>query len=414
VNGRVKEIAMKRTATRLIVLLSLLLALAPDSTSSTPALSAAPASAGYGQNELAARIKRIEEGLVPAKAEPGAPPATIQDRMLFYKVPGVSVAVINDFKVEWAKGYGVLDVETREAVRVSSLFQAASISKPVAALGALKLVQDGKIDLNADVNASLKSWKLPDNEFTALGKVTLKHLLSHTGGLTVHGFPGYPVPGPVPTLIMVLNGERPANTAPIRVDTAPGRMYRYSGGGYVIVQQMILDVGGRPFPEFMKDTVLSPLGMWDSTYEQPLPPDKLKSAAAGHRADGNLVPGKRHTYPEMSAAGLWTTPTDLAIFAIEIQKSALGKSNKVLGRAMVDLMLTPVKENYGLGLGIDLNGAYFQHNGGNEGFRCLLYSSRQGGYGLAVMTNSDSGNPLYQEILKSVAREYKWAGFESR
>lgn len=369
------------------------------------------AAAGFGQTDLAARIKRVEEGLVPAKAEPNAPPGSIQDRMQFFKVPGVSVAVINAFKVEWARGYGVLDAETREAVRISSLFQAASISKPVAAMAALKLVQDGKIDLNADVNASLQSWKLPDNEFTAQAKVTLKQLLSHTGGLTVHGFPGYAVPGPVPTLIMVLNGERPANTAPVRVDMAPGQKFRYSGGGYAIVQQMILDVGGKPFPELMRDTVLSPLGMWDSTYEQPLPPDKLKSAAAGHRADGSLVPGKRHTYPEMSAAGLWTTPADLAAFAIEIQKSALGTSNKVLTKATVELMLTPVKENYGLGLGIDPSGDYFQHNGGNEGFTCMMYSSRRGGYGLVVMTNSDNGGKLYQEILKSVAREYKWAGF---
>jgi CubicO group peptidase (beta-lactamase class C family) len=372
------------------------------------------AAAGYGQTDLAARIKRVEEGLVPAKAEPNAPPGNIQDRMQFYKVPGVSVAVINDFKIEWAKGYGVLDVGTGEAVRLSSLFQAASISKPIAAMAALKLVQDGKLDLNADVNAALKSWTLPDNEFTALTKVTLKHLLSHTGGLTVHGFPGYAVPGPVPTLIMVLNGERPANTAPIRVDAVPGRTFRYSGGGYVIVQQLILDVGGKPFPEFMKDTVLSPLGLWDSTYEQPLLPDKLKSAAAGHRADGSLVPGKRHIYPEMAAAGLWTTATDLAAFAIEIQKSALGRSNKVLTQATVDLMLTPVKGNYGLGLGIDPNGSYFQHDGGNEGFACLMYSSRQGGTGLVVMTNSDNGGRLFPEILKSVANEYKWTGFESR
>jgi CubicO group peptidase (beta-lactamase class C family) len=372
------------------------------------------AAAAFGQNDLAARIKRVEDGLVPAKAEPNAPPGNIQDRMQFYKVPGVSIAVINAFKVEWAKGYGVLDVETREAVRLSSQFQAASISKPVAAMAVMKMVQDGKIDLNADVNASLKSWKLPDNEFTAPTKVSLKHLLSHTGGLTVQGFPGYPVPGPVPTLIMVLNGERPANTAPIRVDTVPGQKFRFSGGGYAIVQQMILDVGGKPFPEFMKDAILSPLGMWDSTYEQPLPPDQLKSAAAGHRADGRLVPGKRHTYPEMSAAGLWTTPTDLAAFAIEIQNSVLGKSNKVLTQATVDLMLTPVKENYGLGLGIDPSGAYFQHDGGNDGFKCLLYSSRQGGYGLVVMTNSDNGASLFPEILKSVAREYKWVGFESR
>jgi CubicO group peptidase (beta-lactamase class C family) len=363
------------------------------------------------QNDQAARIKRVENGLVPAKAAANAPGANIRDRMDALKVPGVSLAVINDFKVEWAQAYGVLDAETREAVRVSSLFQAASISKPVAAMAALKLVQDGKLDLNADVNSVLKSWKLPDNEFTSKTKVTLKHLLSHTGGLTVHGFPGYAVPGPVPTLLMVLDGVKPANTPAIRVDMEPGLKFRYSGGGYAILQQMLLDVLGYPFPDLMRDIVLSPLGMWDSTYEQPLPPDKLKAAAAGHRAGGALVPGKRHTYPEMAAAGLWTTPTDLATFAIEIQNSALGKSNKVLSRASAEKMLTPVLESYGLGLGIDTVGGYFQHSGGNDGFTCMLYSGRASGKGVVIMTNSDAGSQLFQEILRSVAREYKWENF---
>jgi CubicO group peptidase (beta-lactamase class C family) len=327
------------------------------------------------------------------------------------KVPGASIAVINDFKVEWARGYGVLDAETKEPVSVSTLFQAASISKPVTAMAALKLVQDRRLDLDADVNSVLASWKLPGNEFTAKTKVTLRRLLSHTGGLTVHGFPGYAVPGPVPTLLMVLDGVAPANTPPIRVDMEPGRAFRYSGGGYAIVQQMMLDVEGKAFPELMRDLVLSPVGMYDSTFEQPLPADRLKGAAAGHGSGGALLPGKRHTYPEMAAAGLWTTPTDLAAFAIEIQNSVLGRSNKVLSRAMVEKMLTPVLQNYGLGLGIDPVGGYFQHAGGNEGFTCLLYAGQRSGKGVVVMTNSDNGGQFFQEILRSVAREYAWENF---
>jgi CubicO group peptidase (beta-lactamase class C family) len=363
------------------------------------------------QNDLAARIKRVENGLAPVKAAPDAAGANLRDRMDALKVPGASIAVINDFKVEWARGYGVLDAETKEPVSVSTLFQAASISKPVTAMAALKLVQDRRLDLDADVNSVLASWKLPGNEFTAKTKVTLRRLLSHTGGLTVHGFPGYAVPGPVPTLLMVLDGVAPANTPPIRVDMEPGRAFRYSGGGYAIVQQMMLDVEGKAFPELMRDLVLSPVGMYDSTFEQPLPADRLKGAAAGHGTGGALVPGKRHTYPEMAAAGLWTTPTDLAAFAIEIQNSVLGRSNKVLSRAMVEKMLTPVLQNYGLGLGIDPVGGYFQHDGGNAGFTCVLYAGQRSGKGVVVMANSDNGGPLFGEILRSVAREYAWENF---
>jgi CubicO group peptidase (beta-lactamase class C family) len=364
-----------------------------------------------GQNDLGARIKRVENGLAPVAAAPDAPGANILDRMDALKVPGAGIAVINNFKVEWAKGYGAADAETKEPVGVSTLFQAASISKPVTAMAVLKLVQDRRLDLDADVNSALMSWKLPGNEFTAGTKVTLKHLLSHTGGLTVHGFPGYAIPGPVPTLLMVLDGVKPANTPAIRVDQAPGRAFRYSGGGYEIVQQILLDVEGKTFPELMRELVLSPIGMYDSTFEQPLPADQLGGAAAGHGAGGTPIPGKRHTYPEMAAAGLWTTPTDLAAFAIEIQKGALGRSNKVLSRATAEKMLTPVLQNYGLGLGIDPAGGYFQHDGSNAGFTCFLYAGQRSGKGVVVMTNSDVGGPLFREILRSVAREYAWENF---
>ena len=371
----------------------------------------AAASRTQGRNDLGARIKRVENGLAPTAAAPAAPGANIRDRMDALKVPGASIAVINDFQVEWARGYGVADAETKAPVSVSTLFQAASISKPVTAAAVLRLVRDGELDLSVDVNTLLKSWKLPENEFTARVKVTLKHLLSHTGGVTVHGFPGYAFPGPVPTLDMVLDGIKPANTPAIRVDQEPGRAFSYSGGGYEIVQRILLDVEGRPFPELMRDLVLSPIGMFDSTFEQPLPADKIRNAAAGHGAEGAPIPGKRHTYPEMAAAGLWTTPTDLAAFAIEIQKSVLGRSSKVLSRAMAEAMLTPVLQGYGLGLGIDPIGGYFQHDGSNVGFTCFLYAGQRSGKGVVVMTNSDMGGPLFREILRSVAREYAWENF---
>jgi CubicO group peptidase (beta-lactamase class C family) len=173
---------------------------------------------------LDARIGRVENGLLPAAVIKGAPPAIMKlaERMEFYKVPGVSVAVINDGRIEWARAYGVKDATTKDLLTTETLFQAGSISKPTAALAALKLVQEGKLNLDEDVNVKLVSWKVPENEFTKTQKVTLRRLLTHSAGLTVHGFPGYAADAEVPTLIQVLNGEKPANTDPIRVDTVPG------------------------------------------------------------------------------------------------------------------------------------------------------------------------------------------------
>ena len=198
---------------------------------------------------------------------------------------------------------GVTEAGTTTPVTVKTLFQAGSISKPVAATGTLYLVQHGALSLNQDVNHALKTWKVPENEFTASQKVTLRRILSHSAGLTVHGFPGYAVGEPLPTLVQIFNGEKPANTAPIRVDFVPGSKSRYSGGGVTIEQQLIVDVTGKPFPVFMHDTVLAPMGMNESTYQQPLPPTLAVLAASGTRADGKTIPGKWHVYPEMAAAG---------------------------------------------------------------------------------------------------------------
>ncbi|MBW1792487.1 MAG: serine hydrolase [Deltaproteobacteria bacterium] len=360
------------------------------------------------------KIEKVENGLLPPIPVKDLFKWNIVERMEHHKVPGVSVAVINNFKVEWAKGYGVLDKETNDPVTETTLFQAASISKPVAAMAALRKVQEGKLSMYEDINNKLVTWKLPSNDFTAKKKVMLKHLLNHSGGVTVHGFRGYAVNEAVPTLPQLLDGESPANSAPIRVDILPGMRYRYAGGGYCIVQQVMIDIEKRTFPEIMKETVLEPLEMNNSTYAQPLPPEKINHASAGYRPDGSLVEGKRHTYPEMAAAGLWTTPSDLARFAIEIQLSLKNKSNKVLSQELMDEMLSPfVTPTVGLGLSLQKKGnaVYFNHGGANEGFRCYLIAHKNKGYGAAIMTNSDNGGALYTEILRSIAAEYHWENF---
>jgi CubicO group peptidase (beta-lactamase class C family) len=339
---------------------------------------------------------------------------SIDARMKHYGVPGVSIAVIKDNKIIWAKAYGIMDKETNELVTTKTLFQAGSISKPVAAYGALKTVEMGKVSLTEDVNNYLTSWKLPDSEFTKDKKVTLEHLVSHTGGLTVHGFLGYSPDLPVPTAVQVLDGAPPANSPPVRVDKSPGTGFRYSGGGYTVMQQMMVDVHGKTFPEIEKELVLKPLDMDNSTYDQPLDQETVKFAATGYLPNHEQTKGKRHTYPEMAAAGLWTTAEDLAKFAIDIQKTLKGESSKVLSKEMAMRMVTPVKNEKSIGLGIfmeDHDGEiYFGHGGWDEGFSSNLIAHRDKGYGVVVLTNSN--HPAFiDELIRSVARVYAWDNY---
>lgn len=353
------------------------------------------------------RIKRVESGLSRAVVIKGreAEKFTISERMKEHKVPGVSVAMVAGGKLQWARGYGVASAVEKKPVTTETLFQAASISKPVAAMVAMRLVEMGRLSLDEDVNVKLRSWKAEENEFTAKEKVTLRRLLSHTAGLTVHGFPGYAAGAPVPTLQQLLEGVKPTNTAAVRPDILPGSRWRYSGGGYEVMQLLVEDVTGKPFPQVARELVLGPLGMKRSTYEQPLPAKSQASAAWGHRSSGEAIQGKWHTYPEMAAAGLWTTPSDLAKVIFEMQRPG-----KVLKAETVKSMLTEVKSNYGLGFGIgEKDGKKsFGHGGANEGFRCNLFAYADTGLGAVVMTNSDRGDRVASELMRSIAVEYGW------
>jgi CubicO group peptidase (beta-lactamase class C family) len=252
---------------------------------------------------------------------------------------------------------------------------------------------------------------VPENEFTKTQRVTLRRLLNHSAGLTVHGFGGYAADEPVPSLLDILDGKKPANSAPIRVDIAPGTQSRYSGGGYEVMQQLVIDVAGKPFPELAQEFVLGPLGMTRSTYQQPLPAHLKANAAAGHGNDGVILKGRWHTYPEMAAAGLWTTPSDLARFVLELQKGG-----RVLQPATQREMLTKVLGDYGLGLGLSETAGHksFSHGGSNAGFKCTLFGYLDSGSGAVVMTNGDGGSALADEILHSISAEYEWADYRTR
>jgi CubicO group peptidase (beta-lactamase class C family) len=363
-------------------------------------------------------VARVTASLTPAVQVKGAAPAhyDIKTRMEHYRTPGVSVAVVDSGRIVWARGFGVKEAGGTDSITPTTLFEAGSISKPVAATITLRLVQDGNLSLDENVNAYLKSWKVPDNRFTAKEKVTLRRILSHSAGLTVHGFPGYSVTDSIPTLPQVLDGAKPANTPPVRVDTFPGAIWRYSGGGTTIQQLLLVDVTGKPFPALAKEMVLDPIGMTQSTYEQPIPAARASETSAAHHSDGVMVPGRFHVYPEMAAAGLWTTPTDLLKWAMEIAAARAGKSTKVLSQQTATDMLTVQKAPVGLGPFLEGAGRsfHFGHGGADEGFHAELVYFPETGQGAAVMVNSDGGSPMIREILYAIAAEYGWPDFGPR
>ena len=356
-------------------------------------------------------IQHVTSGLIGGVVLKGDEHAThsLADRMKELNVPGVSIAVIHNGKIEWARGFGVRSVGG-SPVNTETMFQAGSISKPLAAMACLRLVQQGKLSLDTDVNTYLTSWKLPSDPVQQGKPVTLRELLTHTGGTTVHGFPGYAGNESVPTLIQVLNGEKPANTPAIRSEAAPGARWNYSGGGFTIMQQVLLDVTREAFPKLLHDTVLAPIGMTRSTYEQPLPQNLRDNTATPYRGDGKPVEGGAHTYPEMAAAGLWTTPTDIAKYALEVVHSLDGETNHVLSADMTRQMLTRGMGNWGLGLNIGGSDSspWFSHGGVNEGFVNIFYMYEKNGDGAFIMTNGDAGGRIGDELIHSIAAEYNW------
>lgn len=361
--------------------------------------------------DVEAHVQHVTSGLIGGVLLKGHENEThtLAERMKQLNVPGVSIAVIHNGKIEWARGFGVRNSDGAP-VDAQTMFQAGSISKPLAAMAALRLVQQGRMALDTDINTYLTSWKFPSDPVAQGKPITLRELLTHTAGTTVHGFPGYASNQPVPTLVQVLNGEKPANTPAIRSEQPPMKEWKYSGGGYTVMQQAVIDVSHTPFTKLLHDTVLVPIGMTRSTYEQPLPESLRANAAVPFRGDGKPVEGGAHTYPERAAAGLWTTPTDLATYSIEVERSLDGKANHVLSAEMTRQMLTPGMGHWGLGL--EIGGAdadpYFSHGGANEGFRNIFAAYEKNGEGAVVMTNGDNGGQLGDEIMHSIAKEYNW------
>ncbi len=357
--------------------------------------------------EIEARIALVEKSL-GEEIRTSDDPIFLSDRMKYYGVPAVSIAVIKNFRVEWVRTYGFADKEANVPATPETLFQAASISKSVNALGVLMLFGRRKLDLDADINTFLKTWRFPYDSAKGKKTITMRNLLSHTAGTSVHGFRGYAAGEPLPTITQILDGEKPANSAAIRSMFDAGTRVQYSGGGTTISQLITMDLTGKPYDVYMAENVMKPLGMNSSFYTVPAPASKLPLLSTGYRDDGKPVDGKYHSYPEQAAAGLWTNPTELARFIIEIQLALHGKS-RVITQATAKEMMKPVMLENALGVFV-IREKYFSHNGANEGFRCRYVGSLTGGDGVVVMVNSDNG-AIVQEIANSVATVYGWVDY---
>lgn len=361
---------------------------------------------GHGQAPASAPM--------PAAAMVAGPidAAEIDALLKQFNVPGVSIAVIKDFQIEWARGYGLADAEARTPVTADTMFQAASISKPVAAMASMRAVQDGRFGLDQDVNTILKSWKLPGGEFTKQRPVTPRALMSHTSGTgDGFGFPGYALNAPLPTLVQILDGQSPSNRPQVRLERPPFTGYKYSGGGVTMQELALTEAMGKPLAELARDWVLNPIGMTNSTFEQPLPAAREKQAARAHNRQGARMGDPWHVYPEHAAAGLWTTPTDLAKLLIEVQTTLAGQSTRVLSRATMLEMVTAVGVGpYAVGFGVEHQGEgwYFGHGGSNWGFQCNMLAHRLKGYGFVIMTNGDNGGALIQELRRRIQQAYQW------
>jgi CubicO group peptidase (beta-lactamase class C family) len=329
---------------------------------------------------------------------------TLSQAMAALHIPAVSIALIDQDRIVFARAYG-------EGTTPDTLFQAASLSKFVAAVGAMRLVDQKRLTLDTDVNVGLTSWKVPANSFDEDHPVTLRGLLSMTGGIGVPGFVGYEVGAPLPTLTQILGGSPPANSPPVTVTAVPGSAYHYSGGGYEIAEALMIDTLHTPFPEIIERLVLKPAEMAHSSFAQPLPPDLAAVAAKGHYGDGKELPGSWRVCPEHAAAGLWSTPSDLANLLLLVARAWRGESGLFLAPETAREILTPQNGGpYGLGAAIrDLGGTLVvMKRGQNIGYQSYLILLPGEGQGLVVMTNSDNGSILAEALIRRAAELYGW------
>jgi CubicO group peptidase (beta-lactamase class C family) len=320
--------------------------------------------------------------------------------MARHRVPGLSVARLEGGEVVEAWGHGDTGGPEPAPVTASTLFPACSVSKFVTALGVMRLVQDGRVDLDRDVNEQLRSWRLPDTDGLT-GPVTLRHVLGHVAGLAEFRHPGYRRGAPLPTLPQILDGAKPANTPAVRRERPAGGEFRYSCGNFSVIQQLVADVTGLPFAQAMRELVLDPLGMSASGFTQDLPERRPGEVAHGHDADGRPIAGGWWVFPEQASSGFWCTATDLAAVSREIVRAAAGEGAVFLSREVAAEMVTPLTESYGLGTAVSRDGAthWFGHPGDKKSHQCFTATDLHTGDGLVVLANIGGDAPLTAGLL---------------
>lgn len=370
-----------------------------------------------GRARVEAAIRSVEMDLG------GTAAVSLRDRMAAHRVPGVTIAVIDGGVVQWVEAWGAYEVGSGAPMLRLSPLQAASISKPTTALTLLHLVDEGEIELDAPLNASLETWTIPSSPHTATQPVTLRRVLSHTAGFDNAGFFGYAAGSAVPTLEQVLDGVPPANHPAIRLQSVPGSTWQYSGGGYTVLARVVEDITRQPFGAWVHEKILRRAAMWSSHFDQPTEDPRVLGRTIGSVFGSPVAP---HTYPELPAAGLWTNTLDLGRLVVAIQRSLAGEPGAVLSREVALEMITPQSPGPGfldiggpsfdprMGLGLFLAGGddpgWFWHTGSNVGFNCLIVGdTRGGGHGVAIMTNAwPGGIPLAWEITAGIAAHYQW------
>jgi CubicO group peptidase (beta-lactamase class C family) len=378
------------------------------------------------QNKLVTdRITEVENNLIPFVPVKNFKGWNILDRMKYYKVPGLSIAVIKDYKIDWAKGYGSADTTKNIKVMTETMFSAGSISKFVMAVTALKMVENRQIELEKPIDNYLTSWKIAENDFTKKTPITLRMLLSHSAGTSQSSYFGFTPTQPLPSIVEILSGAKISETRPVVVNSEPNARFQYSGGGSIIAQLALMDVSKKSFSDLTQELIFDKLGMTNSTFEQPIP-GKFTDQSSWAYSSASWFKGMPYVYPQQAAAGLYTTPTDLAKFFIDIQKSYLGKG-KILKQTTTKQMLSAqqnvsdgsYKEQIGIGPFLiqrtdnnDLNGVYFEFTGVNAGFLAYGIASVTNGNGAIIMLNSgDDVNGLGKEIRRAIAKTYDWTNF---
>lgn len=368
------------------------------------------------RSRMRQRMRAVENGLLKAAVFKGLEPEKMKlaERMQYYRVPGVSIAAIYKNKVDWVKAYGVKNARFSDPILTDSLFQAAALSQPVSALTALHFVQKGRLSLDSDVNTILKSWKIPESPFTQRNKVTLRRILNHSASFVPEKLVGFPQSEDLPSLRMILAGEKPALPSGVWLTGPPGAGFLFSDAGYAVLQQLLEDLEEKLFAAITEEAVFQPLGMQNSTFECPLPSVLEEKAVSGHLREGAPLEGRWHRYPAVAASGLWSTPSDLALFVIEVMKTARGESQRIVSPALAQAMLTPEEGIHGLGVNIEDAGdnLFFHMWGSNKGYECILVGYPVRGEGAVVMTNSENGYYIIHEILRGISATYEWPHFQ--